>query len=76
MRFNIFRNPHVDAQVGYLIDSMIDARRKETEVYWRNKVVDEILERIEWIPKDDGGYCFTIHYCDVVELIELSQRKS
>ena len=35
MKINIFRNPFIDAHVGYFIDSMIDARRKETEEYWR-----------------------------------------
>lgn len=35
MKINIFRNPFIDAQAGYLMDMMIDARRKETESYWR-----------------------------------------
>ena len=72
MRINIFRNPFIDAQVGYLIDGMVDARRKETEQYWREKIVKEIQQRIETIPKEDGGYCFVVHLCDVVEMIDLS----
>lgn len=72
MKINIFRNPFVDAQVGYFLDSMVDARRKETEDYWRNAIVNEILERMENIPKEDGGYCHVIHYCDVIESIGLS----
>lgn len=46
MRINIFRNPHIDAQVGYLLDSMIDARRKETEEYWRSTITDEIKKSL------------------------------
>ena len=46
MRLNIFRNPFMDAQVGYFLDSMIDARRKETEAYWREVVTKEVLDRI------------------------------
>lgn len=44
MRFNIFRNKHVDAQVGYLLDTMIDARRNETEAYWRKTIAEEIYD--------------------------------
>lgn len=73
MRINIFRNPHIDAQVGYLIDSMVDSRRKETEKFWRQKITQEILENIQKIPKEDGGYCFVVHLCDVEEVIDLSR---
>lgn len=75
MRINIFRNPFIDVQVGYLIDNLVDARRKETESYWREAIVKEILEQIESIPKDNGGYCYTLHYCDVIEMIDLSKGK-
>lgn len=73
MRLNIFRNPFIDTQVGYLIDSMVDARRKETEAYWRTTIVNEIRTRIKEIPTEDGGYCFVVHLCDVEEVIELSR---
>jgi hypothetical protein len=43
MRLNIFRNPAIDAQVGYLIDSYQDALRKQTEEYWRNKITEEFI---------------------------------
>lgn len=46
MRINIFRNRHIDAQVGYLLDSMIDARRKETEAYWTEEFSHRIKKRI------------------------------
>lgn len=75
MKINIFRNPFIDVQVGYLIDNLVDARRKETESYWREAIVKEILEQIESIPKDNGGYCHTLHYCDVIEMIDLSKGK-
>ena len=75
MRLNIFRNPFIDVQVGYLVDNLIDARRKETEEYWRETITKEILERMEYLPKEDGGYCHVVHYCDVIELIELSKGK-
>jgi hypothetical protein len=47
MKFNIFRNSFIDAQVGYLLDSMVDARRKETEQYWRNKLQKEFQESLD-----------------------------
>ena len=75
MKINIFRNPFIDVQVGYLIDNLVDARRKETESYWREVIVKEILERVESIPKDNGGYCHTLHYCEVIEMIDLSKGK-
>lgn len=74
MRLNIFRNPFIDAQVGYLLDSMTDARRRETEEYWRNTIVKEIMQGIENIPKEDAGYCHVVHLCEVEEIIELSRR--
>lgn len=76
MRINIFRNPFIDVQVGYLIDNLVDARRKETEAYWRETITKEILEHIDWIPKEDGGYCYVVHYCDVIETIGLSNGKA
>jgi hypothetical protein len=44
VKINIFRNPFIDSQVGYLIDSYENGLRKQTESYWRNKLADEILE--------------------------------
>lgn len=46
MRINIFRNPFVDTQVGYLLDSMVDARRKETESYWTETILNRINSRL------------------------------
>jgi len=46
---------------------------KDTEEYWRTVIVNEILERVENMPKEDGGYCYVVHHCDVVELIGLSR---
>jgi len=76
VRLNIFRNPFIDVQVGYLIDNLVDARRKETEDYWRTTIVKEILEHMEWVPKEDGGYCHVVHYCDVIGMIGLSKGAS
>lgn len=75
MRLNVFRNPFIDAQVSMLMGTLDDARRRETEAYWRTTIVNEILDRIHTLPKEDGGYCHTVHYCDVIELIELSKGK-
>ena len=43
MRFNIFRNPFVDAQVGMLLGSFDDSIRNQTEQYWREKISQEII---------------------------------
>ena len=51
--FNIFRNPFIDAQVGYLLDSMIDARRKETEEYWRG-IFEKELDVEYWRGYNDA----------------------
>lgn len=70
---NIFRNPFIEAQVGYLLDAYDDGLRKQTEEYWRQTIVNEVLQRIESMPKEDGGYCHVVHHCDVIELIGLSR---
>lgn len=75
MRFNIFRNPFVDSQVTFLLDTYDQALRNQTEEYWRDKIINEILQRIEKMPKEDGGYCHVLHYCDVVEEILLCRGK-
>lgn len=72
-RFNIFRNPIIDTQVSMLMDTFDLALRRQTEEYWRTVIVNEILERVENMPKEDGGYCYVVHHCDVVELIGLSR---
>jgi hypothetical protein len=57
MKINIFRNPFVDTQVGYLIDGMVHARRKETESYWRETLEKEFQERLDteyWIGYQNG----------------------
>lgn len=46
MKINFSRNPFIDAQAGYLIDMMVDARRKETEAYWRETLEKEFQERL------------------------------
>ena len=76
MKLNIFRNPFIDAQVKFILDAFDDVKKRETEDYWRTTIVNEILERIESMGKEDGGYYHVIHYCDVIELIELSKGKS
>jgi hypothetical protein len=44
INLNIFRNPFIDSQVGYLIDSYENGLRKQTESYWRNTIANELLE--------------------------------
>lgn len=46
MRINIFRNPFIDVQAGYLLDSLTDARRKETEEYWTEAILNRITSRL------------------------------
>lgn len=46
MRLNIFRNPHIDAQVGYLVDAHQDALRNQTKNYWTEKISQEIMTMI------------------------------
>ena len=75
MKLNIFRNPFIDAQVGYFLDSLVDARRKETEAYWRNKITEEILSGLSYIAKEDGGYCHVVHLCEVEEIVSMSKEK-
>jgi len=43
MRFNIFRNPFIDTQVGMLMDSLYS----QTEEYWRGVCASEIRELYE-----------------------------
>lgn len=70
MKINIFRNPFIDAQIGYLMDNMIDARRKETEAYWRGVVAKEVLDIIAAL-EYDSDYCKIIHSCDLIDEIVL-----
>lgn len=70
MKINIFHNPFIDAQVVYLLDSMVDARRKETEAYWRGVVTKEILDIIATL-EYDSDYCKVIHSCDLIDEIVL-----
>ena len=44
MRFNIFRNPFIDVQVGMLLSSFDDGIRKQTESYWREVISKEIMD--------------------------------
>lgn len=46
MRFNIFRNRNLDAQVGYLMDSYDQAVRHATEQYWRDVIAEEVKDYI------------------------------
>jgi len=63
MRFNIFRNPFIDAQVGYLMDIMVDARRQETEEYWRGVLEKECQDNA--IQAYNNGY--TDGYADATK---------
>jgi len=44
INLNIFRNPFIDAQIGYLIDSYEGGLRKQTESYWRETIANDILK--------------------------------
>ena len=28
------------------------------------------VQRVEELPKEDGGYCHVVHYCDVIAAIK------
>jgi hypothetical protein len=64
-RFNIFRNPYIDAQLGYLLDTMVDARRKETEEYWRTVIAEEVRNACSYF-RNEGIACI-----DCIETIEI-----
>ena len=57
MRFNIFKNSRVDAQVGYLLDTYDDALRKKTEQYWRTTIANEVFNSCPYITKDNPYAC-------------------
>lgn len=58
MRINIFRNPFVDAQVSMLLDSLDSARRKETEDYWTETILNRITSRLSReMCKEDCEMC-------------------
>ena len=67
MRFNIFRNKHVDAQVGYLLDIMMDARRAETQEYWTEQFAARLKQRLvdEMCPSPSDEPC---DICGGIEL--------
>ena len=67
MRLNIFRNPFIDAQIGYLMDTMIDARRKETEDYWTEQFANRLKQRLinEMCPSPSDEPC---DICGGIEL--------
>ena len=48
-RFNIFCNPFIEAQVGYLLDTYDAALRKQTEEYWRQTIAREIIETFPYM---------------------------
>ena len=54
MKFNIFRNPFVDNQVKYLMDSFDGGMRKQTEDYWRRTIAEEIYDACPSVNK--SGY--------------------
>lgn len=47
-KFNIFRNPFIETQVGYLLDAYDDGLRKQTEEYWRTKIAGEVLTKFPY----------------------------
>jgi hypothetical protein len=65
-RFNIFRNPYTDAQLGYLLDTMVDSRRRETESYWRTVIAEEVKNSCSYF-RNDGIAC--IDCLDTIDII-------
>lgn len=78
MRFNIFRNRSMDAQVGYLLDSFDQAVRNKTEEYWRNVIAEEIKDYAEDLLADidyDYGQGNEYDACNaVLRLVEYVVR--
>lgn len=52
-RFNIFRNPFVDSQVTFLLDTYDQAIRNQTEQYWRSKIAGEVLTKFPYTANID-----------------------
>lgn len=73
MRFNVFRNLPTDPIISHMRIGWEEGIRKQTEDYWRDKITQEIAQRVNRIAKENGGYCFVIHECEVMEAIELSK---
>ena len=71
MRFNIFRNPYVDAQVNMLLSSFDDGIRNQTEEYWRDKIAQEIVDYAATI----GPENFSIDQLGIVFEIANNVRK-
>ena len=71
MRFNIFRNPFIDAQAAYLMDNFDQAVRNQTEDYWRKTIADEIYYSCP--DTEHGAPCEDCY--DVVEFILTKNKK-
>lgn len=71
MKLNRFFPLPCDPFISHMRIAYEDGLRKQTEEYWRTTIVNEILQRIEDMPKEDGGYCHVVHHCEVVEQILL-----
>lgn len=41
----------------------------------RDQGLTEAIQSIENMPKEDGGYCYVVHHCEVLEEIELLRGK-
>jgi len=38
---------------------------------YEKRILDKLQKAIENMPKQDGGYCFVVHHCEVLEEIQL-----
>ena len=43
---------------------------------YKERILNELEEAIENMSKEDGGYCFVVHHCEVLEEIELMRTHS
>jgi hypothetical protein len=64
MRFNVFRNPYIDAQAGMLVDNFEQAVRNQSEEYWRNEIAKEI-----------SNYCQCNHCRKLTLLVRRENRR-
>lgn len=42
----------------------------------RERTLNDVEKAIENMPKEDGGYCFVVHHCEVLEEIQLMRSNN
>ena len=78
MKINIFRNDFISTRVESILNRLVSSNQKETEVYWRNVIAEEIKDYREDLMADieyEYGYGSEYEACDdVLGLVEYVAR--